>query len=151
MDLNSLINLQNLITGLILAALIGLIRFIKVYFFIDGKLYFGSSPKIAGTYLSQYPDNPSWGETITVKQHGKRLSGTISENNENYTVKFKGLITPSRVIKYYFSPDDSSKNDWGVGLLKLDKYGKQASGYVIFLDDNNETPAVVKIILKKKS
>jgi len=149
----SLINPQNLVTGLVVAATTGIVGYlIKTFFILDGKLVLGTTPRVAGSYLSEYFDAPSeWvGETIEVKQFGRKIWGTISDNDSSYSVNFKGVVTPSRVIKYTFRPDDSSKNDYGVGLLRLDKYGEGATGLVLFLDDDKETPAAIQIKIRKK-
>jgi len=153
MALLSLINLQNLVTGILVAAVTGIIGYIlKALFILDGKFVFGSTPQIAGTYLSKYINAPSdWvGETIEIKQFGRKIWGTISDNDTTYVVKSTGTVTPSRVIKYTFRPADASKNDYGVGLLRLDKYGNKATGLVLFLDDDNENPAAIQLMISKK-
>ncbi len=155
MNLINLINFQNLVTGLLVAAVTGGIGYIvKALFILNGKFVFGSTPQIAGTYLSEYKgkDVPSdWGdETIVVKQFGRKIWGTISDKDSAYFVKFSGMVTPSRVIKYNFRHPEASNNDEGVGLLRLDKYGETAEGFVVFLDDDNENPTTNKIVLKKK-
>jgi hypothetical protein len=149
----NLINPQNLVTGLIVAAATGVVGYlIKTFFILDGKVVLGSSPNVAGSYLSEYFDAPSeWvGETIEVKQFGRKIWGTISDNDSNYSVNFKGMVTPSRIIKYTFRPNDNDKNDYGVGLLRLDKYGEAATGLVLFLDEEKETPAAIQIKIRKK-
>lgn len=149
----SVINFQNLVTGLLIAAITAVIGYIvKAKFILDMKFDFRTTPHIAGKYLSEYFDAPSdWvGETIVVKQFGRKIWGTISDNDSNYIVKFTGTVTPSRVIKYTFRPSDAAKNDYGVGLLRLDKYGEKATGLVLFLDDDKESPVATQISIRKK-
>jgi len=152
MNLMTLINFQNLTTGLLVAAVTGVIGYIvKALFVLDGKIVFGSTPRVAGTYLTEYIDAPSdWvGAKIIVKQFGRNIWGKISDNDSAYVVKFSGKVTPSRVIKYHFRHPNPSNNDDGVGLLRLDKYGNKATGLVLFLDDNNETPTAIRVMIRR--
>jgi hypothetical protein len=147
------LDLSSVISGLIVAAIMGIASYAFKAFFFDGsRLSFGSSPRVAGTYKSEYFDAPAdWGaETVTIRQFGKRIWGTILDDSSPDAVKFSGTVTPSRIIRYTFQPFDRTRNDYGVGLLKLDKYGTQASGLVLFLDDNNENPIATRLLVKKK-
>jgi len=140
-----------IISGLVVAALAGVANHLFKMFFYDGQsMRIGLSPNVAGEYRTVYKNRPEdWSETVIIKQFGKRLWGESKDNDSHYSVKIKGTVTPSRLIYYNFRHQDDINNDCGVGMLKLDKYGAKADGYVIFLDDDSDVPTSVEITMIK--
>ena len=143
--------MDNLLIGLGVGVLGSLIAaFVWMYFGkpIIFSLTYGFPP-VAGEYIASYPDNPEWGpESISIKQLGPRISGKFKEPEKQEEYSISGSVISSRMITYQFFPKNKKLNDYGVGLIKLGKDGDSGKGYVLFLSDIDEAPAVGRIIVK---
>ena len=139
--------------GGIIAGLLGSFLFyVLITFFIEPmrfSLSYGFPP-VSGKYMSSYPDNPDWKrEPVNVSQIGFIIYGDFldPENSEHYSLI--GNITSSRIISYQFRPTNTRLNDYGTGLIRLDKNGDGGEGYILFLSEESERPAPVRIIVRR--
>ncbi len=142
--------MENILIGLILGVAGSLIAtLLWVYLFdpIKYSLAYSFTP-ISGTYESSYPDNEEWpSESIEIKQLGFHIRGELvdSETKEKYLVTGK---IASRIVIYLVRPKNRRLNEFSAGLVKLSQDGKSAAGYVVYLTEDKELPAPVKVQLK---
>ena len=144
--------MKKFILGIISGAIGSLLIYFLITFFVE-PLRFSFSygfPPVSGKYLSSYPDHPDWKpEPATVHQFGFKIYGDFYSPEENEHYDFTGNVTSSRLITYQFSPKNKKLNDYGTGLIKLNKNGDIGEGYVLFLSEKSERPQPIRIIIKK--
>lgn len=144
--------MKKFISGIISGAIGSLLIYILITFFVEPlrfNLSYGFTP-VSGKYLSSYPDHSNWKpELVTVSQLGFKIYGDFFSQEENEHYDFTGNVTSSRLIIYQFSPKNKRLNDYGTGLIRLNKNGDIGEGYVLFLSEKSERPKAIRIIIKK--
>jgi hypothetical protein len=144
--------MKKFISGVISGSIGSLLIYVLITFFVEPlrfNLSYGFTP-VSGKYLSSYPDHPNWkSEPITVNQFGFKIYGDFFSPEDKEHYDFTGNVTSSRLITYQFSPKNKRLNDYGAGLIKLNKNGGTGEGYVLFLSEKSERPKPIRIIIKK--
>jgi len=112
------------------------------------SLPYSFSP-VSGDYVASYPDRPGWpSESIHIEQLGSKISGKFQEPEKREEYDLTGRVTSSRMVTYQFTPRNTRINDYGVGLIKIDKQGEGGSGYVLYLSDGEAKPVPVRVTVK---
>lgn len=123
-----------LIETIIASTIAGLLVFvIQRYFVFRQKLTFLGYPRVRGKYTVQYEEEASCKEVIEIRQLGSRISGKVKEINTGVEYSLTGNTTRSRYIIYQVYSKDINHNYFGAALLKLNKNGSEAKGFLLYV------------------
>ncbi len=118
---------------------------------IFGRVY----PNVSGTYKVHFLEqsaNRNLDTLIELKQFTNRVSGSITQSKGGKIVardKLKGVITPTRVVKFQYESVSAEHHDHGAALLKLSPDSKKLVGHIVFLCDSCENSGEERIELRK--
>lgn len=112
-------------------------------------------PDVSGSYklkfLEQNADE-DLDTSIDITQFANRISGIVKQYKKGKLVSndaLKGVVTPTRVVKFQYESVSADHHEHGAMILKLSSDSRKMTGHVIFICETCENTGDDKVVLEK--